>query len=176
MGGNMKVFIFIVLMIPIFVSGQVVETTTEELTRTSDAIIVGTCVEKESFWNDKRDKIFTRIKIKADQYLKGDMGKETILTIPGGRVGDIIYEVSDMPLFNEGEEMVAFLWRHPNGMTVINGGLQGKKLISVDKKTGKKMIRENFKSHTPRQKNQAELKILLNDFIKEIHGFIKNKD
>jgi len=168
----MKVFCFFILIIPLIVMGQVMETTTEELTRTSDAIIVGTCVEKESFWNEKRDKIFTRIRLKADQYLKGNLGDEAVITMPGGRVGDIIYEVSDIPLFSEGEEMVAFLWRHPIGITMINGGLHGKKLITRDKRTGKRMIQDTFKSDTP--KKPTEQKILLDDYLKHIRSYVRD--
>ena len=72
-------------------------------------------MEKMSFWNDKHDKIFTRVKISVDMTIKGESSNEKVILIPGGRVGNIIYEVSDMPVFAEGEETVVFLWQHPSG-------------------------------------------------------------
>ncbi len=55
-------------------------------------------------------------------------------------MGDIIYEVSDMPVFTEGEEVMAFVRTNPAGKNLVTGAYQGKMKIDKDKKTGKKMI------------------------------------
>jgi hypothetical protein len=144
----------------------------QELTKSSQAVLVGKCADMQSFWNEKHDKIFTRITIQADQYLKGDLGAETVVTMPGGRVGDIIYEVSDMPVLKPGEEMVVFLWRHPSGITMINGGINGKRLIRVDKKTGKKMVDKVVQKHVADDVKKSR-EVFLDEFIEEVSKYTK---
>ena len=72
-----------------------------------------------------------------EEYLKGDLGSGAIIAIPGGRVDNVIYEVSETPVFIEGEEVVAFIWTNPAGKNLITGGYQGKMKIEKDSKTGK---------------------------------------
>ena len=66
------------------------------------------------------------------------MGSEVTITVPGGQVGDIIYEVSEMPDFQKGEEVFAFIWQHPSGENMITGGYLGKLKIDKDVQTRKK--------------------------------------
>jgi len=161
--------------------GQVLTMSTEQLVKESSAIVVGTCREKKSFWNEKRDKIFTEVTLRVDQSLKGDVGPETVVTIPGGRVGSTIYEVTDMPAFLDGEEMVLFLWQHPSGKNLVTGAMQGKLTIQVDRKTGKKVVRgvpigiddaAKLQKAAP-EKQKVMKEIMLDDFIKEVQGYVK---
>jgi len=160
---------------------QVLTMSTKELVDESSAIVVGTCKEKKSFWSEKRDKIFTEVTLRVDQSLKGEVGPQTVVTIPGGRVGNTIYEVSDMPMFVDGEEMVLFLWQHPSGKNLVTGATQGKLTIEVDKKTGKKVVRGvptgidgagKLQKVAPEQR-QAAKEIFLDDFVKEVRGYVK---
>lgn len=163
------------------VYGQVHKMSTKELAQESTAILVGKCTQKESFWNEKHDKIFTRVKIRTGENIKGNLGAEAEIIVPGGRVGNILYEVSDMPIFQEGEEALVFIWRHPSGMNLITGALQGKLTVVKDKKTGKKIVRggpikleeEKSLAKTATPRTTAPKKILLDDFIKEVKDYVK---
>ena len=104
---------------------QLRKMTTKEMVEKSTAILHGKCNKKESFWNDKRDKIFTRVKILSDENIKGNLTSETEIIVPGGRVGNIIYDVSEMPIFHEGEEVFVFVWKHPSGINMVTGAQQG---------------------------------------------------
>ena len=161
--------------------GQVVKASAKQLTQESTAILTGKCIKTESFWNEKRTKILTEVRIRVDEYVKGNLGAEAVITIPGGRVGNIIYEVSDMPVFVEGEEVLVFLWRHPSGKNLVTGALQGKISLVEDKGSGKKIVyaipteRKQKTSLRKRrvEKTPATKRVFLEDFIKELKSYVK---
>lgn len=178
--GTFKCFIvvllFIFLLIPALLCAQVYEMSTQELTEESTSIHVGKCVEKASFWNDKHDRIFTKVKFTVEETIKGESVTETEVLVPGGRMGNIIYEVSDMPVFIEGEESLLFLWKNPSGKKIVTGALHGKRTIHKDKNTGQKMILDRKAKHEedkePHGKGLAK-KRLLKDYVDEIKGYLK---
>jgi hypothetical protein len=154
---------------------------TKDLTETSTAILYGKCKKVKSDWNKDKDLIFTTITIVPEEYLKGNLGSEVLITVPGGRVDDIIYEVSEMPVFEEGEEVFAFIWEHPSGMNLVTAGDQGKLKIKKDKTTGKKVVKGSEvqiieptakKSASPIPAYKPE-KVLLEDFVREVRGYVK---
>ena len=176
---NRNLPIAVVLVIFFFtaaVFSQMVELSTKELTETSVAVFVGKCVQKESYWTEKKDKILTRITFKVDQYVKGDEGPEAVIIMPGGRVGNLVYQVSDMPVFVEGEESLLFLWKNPKGKNIVTGALHGKRTIHKDKNTGRKIILDRKAKHEeekePHGKGFAQ-KRLLNDYVDEIKSYLK---
>ena len=160
-------------------NAQVKEMSAEELTNESTAVLYGKCSKIKSEWNETKDIIFTYVKVVPEEYIKGNLGSEAVIAVPGGRVGDIIYEVSDMPIFIEGEEIVAFIWTNPAGKNLVTGGYQGKMKIEKDKKTGKRMVSgagiEEGETgvQAPGQVKKAE-KVQLEDFVVKLKGYAKN--
>ena len=154
----------LLFLIPTDCIAQLKKMSAEDLTKESTAILHGKCSKVKSAWNQEKDIIFTTVTIVPDEYIKGNLGAEALITIPGGQVDNIIYEVSEMPVFTEGEEVFAFIWTHPSGKHLITGGTQGKMKIETDKKTGKKKVKGN--------PNKPE-KMLLEDFTKEVKGYLK---
>jgi hypothetical protein len=160
---------------------QARQASVKELAQASTAILVGKCDKVESFWDENRTRIFTQVKIRAEESLKGNPGSEVVITVPGGRVGNTLYEVSDMPVFAPGEEVLVFLWRHPTGKNLVTGALQGKLSIVEDKKTGKKLLRgvslrlEDDKTlrKTSATQSSAPEKIFLEDFVREVKGYAR---
>jgi hypothetical protein len=156
---------------------------TEELTVESTTVMYGKCSSIKSSWNQEMDIIFTEITIIPEGYIKGNLGAETVITVPGGRVGDIIYEVSEMPVFEAGEEVFAFIYKHPSGKNLVTGGFQGKIRIEKDPETGKRMINslpsqgevrsDNLKSMAAKPAASTKDVTLLEDFIKEVEGYLK---
>jgi len=160
---------------------QLKKMSAEQLTQESTAILYGKCSEIRCEWTADKDIILTHVTIIPEEYVKGNLGAEAVLTIPGGRVGDIVYEVSEMPVFIEGEEVFAFAWKHPSGKNLVTGGYQGKLKIEKDKKTGKKtvpVIASVGLDDTAKAKDEKESKrpkkVLLDDFINEVKGFTNN--
>jgi hypothetical protein len=110
----------------------------QDLTNESTAVLYGKCSKIRSEWNENKSIIYTYITIIPEEYIKGNLGPEAVIAVPGGRVDDIIYEVSEMPVFTEGEEAVVFIWTNPAGKNLVTGGFQGKMKIEKDSKTGKR--------------------------------------
>ena len=169
------------LLLPTESAAQIKNMTAKELTTESTSIFYGKCAKVESAWTRENDMIFTTVTLIPENYLKGNLGNEVTVTIPGGQVDDIIYEVSEMPVFRAGEEVVAFIWEHPSGKNLVTGGFQGKMKIERDVKTGQRMVsQQHLSTSTPKQvidKSTPQLpkakKLFLDDFTKEVKGYLK---
>ena len=86
-----------------------------------------------------------------------------------------------MPVFTEGEDVVAFIWTNPSGKNLVTGGFQGKMKIIKDKlRTGKRMVEgigimdnTELQNLVPGQVRQA-IKMQLEDFVKKLKGYRKH--
>ena len=155
---------------------QVIKMSAEDLTKKSTAVLYGKCSKLKSEWNENRRVIYTYVTIVPEEYIKGNLGSVAVITVPGGRVDDIIYEVSEMPVFTEGEEVVAFIWTNPRGKNLVTGGYQGKVKIEKDNQTGKRMVQAitiTEEAMVPGQARKAE-KMQLEDFVVKLKGYMKN--
>jgi hypothetical protein len=112
----------------------------EDLASASSSVITGRTVAQDAFWDDDGRRILTRVRIAVDDAVVGAASGETEIMVPGGRVGDTVHEVSDMPVFTDGEEVLVFVWTAPDGRNLVTGGLQGKLDIVRDAQ-GQKVIR-----------------------------------
>jgi hypothetical protein len=155
--------------------------TAQDLTKESTAVLYGKCSGIKCEWNETRDLIFTYVTIVPEEYLKGNLGAAAIITVPGGRVGDIIYEVSDMPMFTVGEELAAFIWTNPAGKNLVVGGYQGKMKIEKDVSTGKRIVvgesldEGDGSSAGQGKENYGQAKKMsLEDFSAKVRGYTKN--
>jgi hypothetical protein len=162
---------------------QVKKMSAKDLTEQSTAVLYGKCKSKRCEWNENKSIIYTYVNIVPEEYIKGNLGSEAIIAVPGGRVGDIVYEVSDMPIFSEGEDVLAFIWTNTAGKNLITGGSQGKMKIDKDPKTGKRMVHgssaaiitesewQGFeKPDNPGKPEKAQLE----DFVKKLKGYAKH--
>lgn len=98
----------------------------EMLIQHSEAIILGTVVDKKSFWNAQKSLILTRVIFEVEETLWGGPPPTLILRFAGGTIGKEKHTVSDVPEFEIGERvllMVASMTQ--NLMTPLVGGLQG---------------------------------------------------
>jgi hypothetical protein len=161
-------------------TAQVKEMSAKELTTESTAVFYGKCSKIESKWNDKKSIIFTYVTVVPEAYIKGNLGTEAVITVPGGQVGDILYEVSEMPGFVQGEDVMAFVWKNPSGKNLVTGGYQGKMKIEKDAKTGKRMVKtggiavEPDPLTQPNGKTTKPEKVQLEDFVTKLKGYQKN--
>jgi hypothetical protein len=94
--------------------------------------VIAKTVRSESFWNEDRSAILTRVFLQVEESLTGSSPAQTEIIIPGGQVGQFFQEVSDMPFFVDDEESIVFIERHSSGVNVVAGGAIGKILIDKD--------------------------------------------
>jgi hypothetical protein len=160
---------------------QLKQMSARDLTQESTDILYGKCSDIKSEWDNEQNIIYTYITVIPEAFVKGNQNPEIVITVPGGRVGNIIYEVSEMPVFEPGEEVFTFLWKHPSGKNLVTGGYLGKLKIEKDRITGERMI---SRSIPPSEDQPAKLKsldtttpetdvVLLEDFINEVKGYLK---
>ena len=162
----------IVLLLPVAGTAQVMQMSAEELTTESTSILYGKCTNMESAWTEDKEMILTTVTVVPEYYLKGNLGNEVTITVPGGQVGDIVYEVSEMPDFQKGEEVFAFIWKHPSGMNLVTGGYQGKMKIDKDKKTGIRTVPGKALGKEKSLTKTKPEKVSLDDFTREVEGYM----
>lgn len=109
---------------------QVARMTLDEITDVATTVVHGSAAETRAVWSQDGQRIYTEITLRVEDTLKGQGVQTTVITIPGGQIGNVRYEVSDMPEIVEGEEVLAFLWRHPSGRLLVAGGSQGALQVS----------------------------------------------
>jgi hypothetical protein len=185
---DLKKIIRITLCLPLFflffslteIKSQVLEMSAQDLTTASTAVFYGKCSKKSCDWDENHRIIYTYVTVVPDEYLKGNLGSEAVIAVPGGKVGDIVYEVSDMPIFIEGEEVMAFVRTNTAGKNIITGGFQGKMKIEKDKKTGKRIIyglglgtQVGIQNQVVGQNIKPGIE-KLEDFIAKVKGYLKN--
>jgi hypothetical protein len=85
-----------------------------------------------------------------------------------------------MPVFTEGEDVMAFIWTSPSGKNLVTGGFQGKMKIIKDKLTGKRIIEDigimdgtDVQNLAPGQVRKA-LRMKLEDFVAKLKGYMKH--
>ena len=117
-------------LVPGVSPGQEKRMTVDELTKRADAVVVGKVTGLESEWSSDRSRIYTRVTLGVDRYLKGqgEGASITILT-PGGEIGDVGEVYSHMPTFHKDENVVVFVEKDSEGRYRVAGGIQGKLMI-----------------------------------------------
>lgn len=81
----------------------------EALTADNDAVVHARVLEVHSYWNADRTLIFTDVRAKAIESLKGDASEEVVVTLLGGTVGETTLLVIGAPQLAPGAEYVLFL-------------------------------------------------------------------
>jgi len=97
----------------------------------SDAIVVGTVTNANSFWQD--GQVYTDVRVLVEQTIKGEpLPAEITVRQPGGQVGDIREWAEDVPSFAIGERAVLFLTRTGEAPFDLAGAFQGKLPVEND--------------------------------------------
>jgi hypothetical protein len=103
----------------------------DELTLASSGIFVGKVVKLESFWNEKKNFIYTRVRFDITENLKNNgITPPDEIIIPGGKVGEWELKVKDMPRFISEEETMIFVNTQKDGKLFLVGNKQGKKSLT----------------------------------------------
>jgi hypothetical protein len=120
----------------------------EEIAQNADLIFVGTVTRQNSHYNDRRtaietDVTFTDVRIEHESERAQQRGANTIrLTYAGGRVGNVIFGVSDSPSFETGRRYLVFMIDDESRpFNPVVGAFQGMFEVIADPVTGLEYLR-----------------------------------
>jgi hypothetical protein len=114
--------------------------TTRRLVRQADFVVAGTPETAETFWDESRRVIITRVKLRTHRYFKGRGEQIVAVETLGGTVGKIGMGVSHGANLRLGETVVLLLRRSRYGShCVVWGGRQGAFPVRVTR-SGKRLI------------------------------------
>jgi hypothetical protein len=119
---------------------QLVSMTPRQLGEKAQLVVAGKVSAAESFWNEKRTKIFTRIDFAVDTSYKGTAPPVVSLLQLGGTVDGVRTTVDGAVMWKVGEEALLFIEPYTKGAYQGTGLAQGKFLIERDEKTGAAFI------------------------------------
>ena len=121
----------------------VVPQSIETLTRESSDIVRGTVLSQQSQWDPSHQYIYTAIKVKVAEAVKGALAPDHIIEINtlGGTVDDTSLWVEHAAAFDDGQEVLLFLNRRDaayevtaweQGKVTIENGAALEKGMSLD--------------------------------------------
>ncbi|TXB57469.1 IPT/TIG domain-containing protein, partial [Phaeodactylibacter luteus] len=79
-----------------------------ERTLSAEYVFEGKVIEKTSFWNSQRNKVFTKNRIEVSRSFKGDVPQVVDLITHGGIMDSTVYQISHGVSFSIGQEGVFF--------------------------------------------------------------------
>ncbi len=114
----------------------------DDMTADSSAVVQCRIVSSRVEWNDSARNLAVRIyTVKADRYLKGNLGGNFELMEYGGTMNGVTTSTAGVPVFHAGEELVLFVWtdgvRHRHQAI---GFEQGAFRIARDQATGAAVV------------------------------------
>lgn len=118
----------------------VVPMTFEQLATEAAAVVYARVSRVEGRWTADRQSIDSIITLEALQYLKGDLGHEVTMRLPGGEAGGIVNVLPGAPTLREGDLAVLFLKaRGPAILTTLGLG-QGIFRVMRDARSGAMLV------------------------------------
>jgi hypothetical protein len=103
----------------------------EELTDHSQFIVAGEVTRSWTAWDAEHKFIWTHHELKVLSSQKGAASATAVVSEPGGVVGDRGMAIAGSVAYHEGDQVVVFLERMPNGYLRTTGWGQGK--FTLDK-------------------------------------------
>lgn len=106
--------------------------TLSQLTDASSHIVRGDVRRIESRWNADQTLIVTDVSLWVGESFKGSARGQIIVTLPGGRIDDLVLDVVGAPSFALDEEVLVFLQRGENDNFLLPTLFQGKFHLTTD--------------------------------------------
>jgi len=133
-------------IMPAELCAQSMMLTTQDLTNQAEVVAVGKVAAMKSEWNANRTRIYTRVTIAVNEFLKGSgAGRELTILTPGGEIGEVGEIYSGAAQFKQEEEVVVFVKKRADRGHILAGGAQGKMTVTQDKLTGAKIVASGVK-------------------------------
>ena len=105
----------------------------DQLAAGSDAVARVRCVSAQSRWEN--GSIWTVTRAEVVETLKGNLPRQIVVRLPGGRVGHLTAFVEGAPKFNPKDDAVLFLERSRAGGFTVAGWVEGTFRVSPDPRT-----------------------------------------
>ena len=156
-----SIMIFVCVLISLMphrVDAQTQKRQVETLAKGAEMIVVGKVAQVRSEWNKERTRIFTKVSLNVEEYVKGESSLRTLaITHPGGEIGAVGELYTHTPTFSQGEEVLVFLKKDGRNNLVVTGGNEGKLTITKNQLTGERIMMdgETLKTFTSRVKSLA---------------------
>jgi hypothetical protein len=115
------------------------ELDTAQLTREAKAVQLGQVVSERSVWDPDQRMVFTYVRFRVEETLKGDPREEVTIRQPGGRAGEIRMVIHGLASFLPGERALVFLKHDDDGAPSVVGMAQGKFRVYRSPVTGEEM-------------------------------------
>lgn len=164
----------------------VVPMSDEQLAKTAEVIVVGRVLSASYEIDSKENNPYTRIHVRASEYLKGKSPvRDIMLKTLGGVKGKMTLLIPGAADFNRNEEVMLFLERRNDGSLFPVGMVLGKYNIYRDASTGRKVVLrledgQGKYSAEPREEVirdlQPEQKIYFDDFRKKIREIVDRRN
>ena len=122
-----------------------------QLVSSAAVIVHGHVVDASAGWTDGRRTIETEVIVRADEYLKGNLGARVSIRLPGGQIGRYRTVFVGAPQFAAGDEVVLFLKTREGGLPYIVGLSQGAYRVVADPRSGRRMVTSPIVMTTPGQ-------------------------
>lgn len=158
-------------------SARVLFLNDKQLTAQSDAIIEGHVSATEPRLRTEGRGVSTDTTIVVQDTLKGreNKGSTIFLSMPGGRVGDLQTSASELPRFEDGEDIILFLTFIENYGYVVTGGYQGKVTITANKDTGGAEVQGRRMVTNKSGNIQSEGMVPLETYKERIRGYVEQQ-
>ena len=111
-----------------------------EVARAAAAITVGRVVAVTTRLEPGTRRIERVITLEVTQYLKGGLGREVHVAVPGGQMGHYRTVMVGAPEFAPGDEVVLFLATRAAGLPYVVGLHQGAYRITLDTRSGTRVV------------------------------------
>lgn len=111
-----------------------------ELVATAPVILHGQVVDVRSGWVDGRRSVETFVTVAVAEYLKGNLGENVTVRVPGGQLGRYRTVFVGAPEFQAGDEVVLFLKSGGPSYPYIIGLSQGAFRVVAEARTGRRMV------------------------------------
>ena len=120
---------------------QSMELTTVALAGQAEVVAVGKVSSLVPQWNEDHSRIFTRVTLSVDQYIKGgSAGQPLTLLVPGGEVDGVGELYSHTAVFQSDESVLVFAQKDREGNYRVSAGQQGKYTVKRDDASGRLMV------------------------------------
>jgi hypothetical protein len=142
---------------------QTQELRLEDLTKRAEVIVVGKISNVKSVWNNEKTRIYTKVTVDVGEYVKGENPDRTlVITQLGGEVDGVGELYTHTPRFSKEEEVLLFVKKDSRNNLMIEGGDEGKYVVTKNKLTGEKMVQGGLtlKSFTSRVKRIVEQQMI----------------
>jgi hypothetical protein len=111
-----------------------------ELVQESSAVVHGRVIEVRGQWTADRGGIESLVVVEVAAYMKGALGDQVMVRVPGGQVGKFVNIIPGAPRFAAGDRVVLFLKTSGPSIPVITGTSQGVYRVSTDSASGAPLV------------------------------------